>query len=333
MMNKSKKNYFIRLTISSVILYLVLRSIDVTDIKLTLRSVDIRLLAFAVLLYFPGQLISAFRWRYILNTLRRYTPFLTVLLHNTRGQISALLLPGQISGDIVRAISISHGESGKSIYFLSIVIDKLSFFIAVASFFTLGKIAKGPIADFKGIYWVTIVLILICVMLLLIFCGYRNREYITKILLILKRLPVFKDSMKGINNWPTIPRISPKTIIIILVLAYGFQFINALGSYILARSMQIQIDLIDWAAINAFVALIQILPITIAGLGVREGLLAAILTLYGIPISQSVSVSLLGFFIVSLLIAMTWIMMELIQLFTSKGINVNSVTTNYPNKK
>src|SRR5207247_1873449 len=108
-------------------------------------------------------------------------------------------------------------------------------------------------------------------------------------------LPSARQSMMCLAEWLSLPRLSLRTILVVLALGFGLQLSYTAGSYTLAKSMGITISPVDWAAINAIVALVQILPLTIGGLGVREGLFAKILALYQIPVAQSTAVSLTGF--------------------------------------
>jgi hypothetical protein len=76
--------------------------------------------------------------------------------------------------------------------------------------------------------------------------------------------------------------------------------------------MHIVIDPIEWAAINAIVAFVQIFPITIGGLGVREGVFGAMLSLYAVPLTQSIAFSLISFMLVMVLATLCWLALNMI---------------------
>jgi len=79
------------------------------------------------------------------------------------------------------------------------------------------------------------------------------------------------------------------------------------GAYFVALSMHIEINPVDWVAINAIVSFVQIFPLTVGGLGVREGAFGAILSLYGVPFSQAIVCSLTGFALGALFTSLLWL--------------------------
>src|SRR5947207_1282980 len=80
--------WLLKLLLSLLLLGLVFRAIEPAVFWKTLRSVDMKLLFMAIVLYFPGQLLAAYRWYYLLNHLGRALPFWSVVRHNTLGQLS-----------------------------------------------------------------------------------------------------------------------------------------------------------------------------------------------------------------------------------------------------
>jgi uncharacterized membrane protein YbhN (UPF0104 family) len=87
----------------------------------------------------------------------------------------------------------------------------------------------------------------------------------------------------------------------------------ASGAYFVALSMHIHINPLDWIAINAIVSFVQIFPVTIGGLGVREGAFGVILSLYGVPFSQAILFSLTAFILATILTALLWLALDFIE--------------------
>lgn len=74
-----------------------------------------------------------------------------------------------------------------------------------------------------------------------------------------------------------------------------YQLLVTLVYYVGGRVLGIQVGFGDYVWIVALVTLSQILPITIAGLGVREGLFVFLLGQYGVSASTAVALSLIIF--------------------------------------
>jgi hypothetical protein len=98
-----------------------------------------------------------------------------------------------------------------------------------------------------------------------------------------------------------------KAIVNILVSALLLLSVYTAGGYFVALSMHIEIDPVDWIAINAIVSFVQIFPITLGGIGVREGAFGVILSLYGVSFRQAIIFSLTAFTMGAILTTLLWL--------------------------
>ncbi len=304
---KYRLPWLFKLSLSVLLLGLVLRSVEPALFWKTIRSADMLLVAVAVILFFPCQLLAAYRWYFLLKRLHRPQTFWSIVRYTILGQVSALFLPGRISGDVVRTIAIAHGQPEKALFTLSVIIDKAALLIAVSTFALIGVFGTRVISQFSTVYVAALGLVLVALVVLVFLCRFRSNHIPDWLDRLGTRLPF---GHRYILNAASTPRLSFHTIVMLLVLGFGLQLSYTIGSYVMARSMHIAINPIDWVAISAIVALVQILPVTIGGLGVREGVLAGILGLYRVPVTQAVAYSLIAFAIVSCLILLSWLIIE-----------------------
>jgi uncharacterized membrane protein YbhN (UPF0104 family) len=303
-------HWLLKLLLSILLLGLLLRLVEPASFWATIRAIDIRLLVVGMILFFPGQLLAAYRWYFVLKRLQQPQPFWSVVRYTMLGQLAALFLPGRISGDVARTIAIAHRQRDKATYALSVMIDKTALLIAMATFALLGGIGSRPVSRFGAVHVAALILALVALLMLLVLCRYRSGPVLHWLNRCDNRVCFLHRYALGLARWLTLPRLSLHTIFIILGLGFGLQCSYTIGSYIMARSMHIMIDPIDWATINAIVALGQILPLTVSGLGIREGLFAQILALYQVPVSQSTAFSLAGFVVVTCLVVLSWVILE-----------------------
>jgi uncharacterized protein (TIRG00374 family) len=310
---QSPKRWFrwlLKLMFSILLVGWLLRSVEPACFWEMIRSIDILLLVMAIGLFFPGQLLAAYRWHFLLKRLEQPQPFWSVVRYTMLGQLAALFLPGRISGDVVRTVAIAHHQHEKATYALSVVIDKTALLIAMATFAILGGIGSRPVSHLVAVQEGALILALVALLTLVFLCRYRGNHILSGFRYHQNRFSFMHRYTPRFARWLSLPRVSLHTMLIILVLGFVLQLSYNIGSYIMARSMHITIDPIDWAAINAIVALGQILPLTISGLGIREGLFAQILALYQIPVSQSMAFSLAGFTIMTLVVLLSWFILE-----------------------
>lgn len=310
-MRSTSLKFAAKLTLTVLLLGFVLRSVDPAVFWETFHAIDVGLLSLAILMFYPIQLLAAYRWYFLLRQLAPPLPFWLVVRHNMLGQFSSLLLPGQISGDVVRTIAIASGQSGKATFALSVMLDKAALLAAMAVFALLGTLGSSVLSQFPAAYLLALGLLMIALSAILLLPRYRGDHLSRWLISLGNRLPAqVQTPLLRIAGHMDVPQISFHSTLMILLLAFGLQLAYTAGSFVTAQAMHITISLVDWAAINAVVSIVRVLPLTIGGLGVREGLFAGLLALYSIPVAQAIAFSLTSFVIVAVLTSLGWFVLD-----------------------
>lgn len=108
---------------------------------------------------------------------------------------------------------------------------------------------------------------------------------------------------------------SSGSIIFIFALSIISQLLGVLVYYLLAKSLNIGISFLAMGWIRSVVVLITMIPISIAGLGLREGALIILLRSYGIRDEDALAFSLLIFSVTVLLVGLIGGLVEARELF------------------
>ena len=168
----------IRILLTGLIIGIVINYADPVGIWEAIQEVNLKIIIIPVLLYFPAQALAAFRWHYSLKDLNQEIPVTSLMRHNARGQLSTLFLPGQISGDITRTISIAYKQDEKIRLIFSVLIDKFAYFLVLALFALSGILSTGPISDFVYIYLLIFILFLFGAFIFSVLSLYRNSKLV-----------------------------------------------------------------------------------------------------------------------------------------------------------
>jgi hypothetical protein len=91
---------------------------------------------------------------------------------------------------------------------------------------------------------------------------------------------------------------APGAIAVAVAQGVAFQALVTLSNYCAARSVGVEVPPPALAWIVSAVSLVHLLPISLAGLGLREGAYALLLQQYGVPFSLGLSLSLAVFGII-----------------------------------
>ncbi|MGC8505046.1 MAG: lysylphosphatidylglycerol synthase transmembrane domain-containing protein [Acidithiobacillus sp.] len=258
----------------------------------------------ASLAYACNLSISALRWQVILHALERHAPLPWLLRLNWVGAYFNQVLPGAVSGDVLRAWYTRHQTGATTIALGAVFGDRfigLGALMAIAATaFLLGGQKVGLLPQMG---W-TIALLL---------CAYA-----AVVILILSPALQFLGTKAG--RWGGKLhdiRLSMAALLrhrrdfaLAAIISLAVQGISILTFWLLARSLGEHPDAaaiwLVWPVISLFLAL----PISFAGWGLREGLMVFYLSHLGMSTDQALALSLLlGFTILltSLPGALLWL--------------------------
>lgn len=313
-MTNKKLSFLAKLAFSTLVLALIARSVDMAEFWASLGQARGELVVLAVCMFFPAQIFGAYRWYQILQALDLRSNFGSVVRYTFIGQFSALFLPGQVSGDVVRALTFAHQHRQHERVFLSVLLDKSSFLATLGFFALAGTLVAPDLQGIPGLLLASGTIFGVALAGFLALSFYRNRRL----------LDFLSHRVEGSSRKPgpiefvlrraavalSLPRLQLADALRILFLASGLQVLNTIGSLVMAHALAINVGVLDWVAIVAVVAIIQIFPLSVGGLGVREGAFVLLLALYGVDPARATAFSLLTFVLVAFLVTLGWLVAE-----------------------
>ena len=306
-LQNKRLGFWLKLALSLVLLAAVFRAVDWGIFFHSIVTMSLAWFALSVAAFFPAQLLAAYRWFFVLRQAGQKVAFGAVLRHNILGQLAALFLPGQVSGDIVRTIAIANGRQDKAVFILATIIDKILLLLAIALFGLLGALFSFRLNDMH-------LFMSICSAIFLLGCGALYFFVNAGTLLRKSWLYTHRSRMSRITTRFGLATgeqggetLRARALAQAFGLALLLQAVNSIGGYCMVKAMALPIGAMDWFAINALVAFVQVLPISIGGLGVRESVLSSLFLLYGVAVGAATAFSLVNFFCSSLLVALSWL--------------------------
>src|SRR5947209_3158237 len=293
-----------RILVSLALLYLALRGINFTAIEMRLSQINLGWIALAVLITIAQIFVGALRWREISSLCHAPLTDLQAFRYNMIGAFFNQTLPSSIGGDAVRLWLVNRTGAGWRAATYSILTDRAIGLIALALIVVASlPWSYGMIADSKG----RLALVLVDFAALLGGLGF----------LLLGRLP-----------WPWLKHWWPtKHIHACSVIANKVIFDRQSGPKIAILSLSIHVlaVVIAWCAVRSISApanfeqvfmlippimLITMMPISIAGWGVREATMMVAFGYAGLAQTDGTVVSILFgavYFVVGGIGGLVWI--------------------------
>ena len=286
--------FLLKLLFSAAVLafFFLLTKTSLKDIGLKLRGVSWGWLALAFSLQGPGLLISAHRWRILARAQGDDVPLLFLVKSYLVGMFFNNFLPTRFGGDVVRIWDGS--KYSKSLVKSSavVLVDRATGIIVLFLFALVAALFRLDMARQIPVIWAALVFGLIGLAGVAFFFLPVFGRWLRK---IPERgfLKPFKQKVLGFRTTIIFYKNKRKEFSRATAWAVLLQMNVILFYFLIGRALHLTIPLLDYFIFIPLVLLIQIIPITINGLGLREGAYIEIFRFYGIPAASALSFSII----------------------------------------
>lgn len=303
---------FFKLLISVTLLSLVFRYVNFKDVSNLIFAYSPQVLVEVVILQFLALAVATLKWQVFLQEYSFKKLFRFTLV----GQFYSLILPGQLLAEMAKAYRFSKGEEGRERLVASVAMDKITGIAGLLLVAVLGMVCTKT--ELLGNWKIAIIATLVAVLALIFSFRFEPVRLLT-----VKYLPFHKTLAPFMDAYH---EYAKDTALIFYTVFLGalFQLLAVLITMILAHSLGIHISLFDWFWIFSLVSVAVFIPITIGGLGVREGIFVGLLGFFTIPPAEAVMLSF-SIFILQVLAGTVGGVLEAWYLFDSRdkiGISI-----------
>jgi uncharacterized protein (TIRG00374 family) len=243
-------------------------------------------LAFTVV----GIVLSAVRWQRVLAAMELPARLRTLLATYLASQFVSNFLPSTIGGDALRVtrLSATTGEAPAS--FASVVLDRMSGWLILPLLCLIGLAINPSLAHLGRASRAAVSISLVTLVSL-------------AAVLALAASPRLGGRLTGHANWLRFVgavhlglerfRQRPAAALSVLATSMGYQLSLVIAVMLGARALGIHVGPTALLAFVPAVAIVQVVPLTIGGLGVREGAFALFLTPLGVASGRAIALGLL----------------------------------------
>lgn len=249
------------------------------------------LLAAAILTTFVGVVLSAWRWQRVLAVFDVDVPLRTLVSHYLAGQFVGNVLPSTIGGDVLRVARCSATIGSSTRSFGSVVLERLTGFVALPLLVFTGFALRPSLVDAEHA-WIALLIagVTLGMLTVILFLAGHPR--------LAGRFAEHSNWMRfigavhlGVDNL----RRHRKLSISVLTTAIVYQTSVVLSVALIFRTLDLPIPVAGAFAFVPAVAMMQVLPVSFNGLGVREGMLVVFLSSFGVSNGQAIAAGLLWF--------------------------------------
>jgi len=287
----------LRLAISLGLIALVLYLFrdQLPTVALTLRSANLWFVALGVLLFWLAMTINSVKWWVLLRPSAVEVPFLELLNFTFVGFFFNNFLPANIGGDVMRGYGLARYTERGGVAAASVVLDRI---IGLAAYMSVAVVAAfvtvfvTGLTELRVLAYLAAFVSLGLVALAAVLLSRRVRSLVSKLFTIsfLRPLaPIWTSLSQAFEAYRTHART--------LILAYGVGLCGiastVMVNYVLSLALGGGIPLLYIFLFTPLIALVLIIPISIGGLGLSQGVYPAFYSLVGVPVSFAFSLSVL----------------------------------------
>jgi len=286
---KKSKRIFLFIRIGVVVcvviweIFWVSREVGWGNLAKTLLSINLGVFVVVLGIFIIGQILIGLRWWLLLRSQSIFIGFWAAVRLYFLGWFYNNFMPGSVGGDLLRAWYVTRHTDKKFEAVLSVFVDRvigLTSTLVIAAFFYLLFIREqGKAIPFESrigflklvLFWAIIVIAaFFCVLLL----HKRGRSLPAKAWAYI-RVPTVRMIIKFKDAFVIYCR-KPLTILAVFGLTVFLQLLTITGFWFLGRNMGIQAGIKYYYVFFTLAWVLGAVPVSIAGAGVVEGLLASL---------------------------------------------------------
>lgn len=288
----------LKICVSVAILVFLFRKIDPEVFWNTVISVSPKAIVAVAFLIFCNQCLCAFRW---LTLLKKDigVSYLRLLSIYFIGMYFNNFLPTMVGGDIVKGYLLYKNTSRGDVSFASIFMDRYSGFTALMSITAVAFIPGYALIKGTNMPLFVIALLLGFVCISLVLWVGPLHSWAMRILAkvhfygINKKIDTFYNVLMSYrNHWPMLAKVFGYSIIV--------QGANVLGYYFLGTQLGMNVSIGYYFLFIPLTTTISMLPLSLSGIGIREGAFVFLFTAVGATSEQAMTLSLMWFVVTAI---------------------------------
>lgn len=288
----------VKICISGAILWALFKNIDLALFWNTVISVSPLAIVAVAFILIANQSLSAFRWSIVLRK-DMDVSYLRLLSIYFIGMFFNNFLPTMVGGDLVKGYFLYRSSGRGDVSFASIFMDRYSGFTALMVITAIALIPGYALIAGTGLSAAFGLLLggFFCASLLIWVGGLHNWA-----MRILARIQFYGINKKIDTFYNVLMSYKGRSDILvkIFICSLVVQSAVTLNYWFLGRQLGIDIGIGYFFLFVPLTTVISMLPISLAGLGIREGAFIYLFTKAGVSKEQAITLSLMYFAIMAI---------------------------------
>jgi len=287
--NKSLYINLAKISITVILLVVVAATVDLRQVWRVVSQASWQHLALAWVLYQAGILVRSYRWQELLRANDAEISFLVLVKLYYVGTFFNSFLPTGFGGDVIKMYELSRGGADGEVAVSTVLADRV---VGLAALFAMALLVIPFSLDLAPASVILVLVGIIIVFVLAISLLYSKRL----ISLLTSRIGLLRRVMQkpGIAAfYASLDRYTWRAIRKALAASLLFNISIIAVYYMLGLAVGVHISILYYFIFIPIISSVMVLPISVSGLGVREGGYVLLFGQAGVGQPLAVAMSLL----------------------------------------
>jgi uncharacterized protein (TIRG00374 family) len=291
----------IKVVLSVGLLTYLLRSVDLSDVLSHVVEGQHSLFAVAVLIYATVVILSTVRWKILLDALGATTTFRKLCQSYMVATFFNNFLPSNVGGDVVRVRDAARAAGSHTASLTVAVLDRVIGFVALYFIASTAFLIGGPMV--RELAGARVILLGLTVVFVALGAIFLRSGMVTALVdgFGLRRFPWAYEKFEAVQAAVNSYRARKTAVLEAFGLSLLLQFLGVSYFYMVARALRIPLDFEACLLMVPLCTLIQAIPISFNGWGLREGVYVVYFNQVGLPRESALAFSIVAAGLVVLL--------------------------------
>ncbi len=293
--------FVVKAAFSVGLLAYLLQRVDLAEVFRHFRDGEHRLFAVAITIYVVVVVLSTWRWKILLDALGGTSRFGALTQSYLVSAFFANFLPSNVGGDVVRVQEAARAAGSHTASLTVAAVDRIVGFVALYFIAGPAYLLGGPIV--QGLTGARVILLALTVLFLVMGALFLQPGRMTSILegAGARRFPWLSEKFALAQGAVNAYRANQGAIVGAFLLSLVLQFLGVSYFFMVARALRIPLDLGTSLLMVPLCTLIQAIPISFNGWGLREGVYVLYFKQVGLSSESALAFSIVAATLVVLL--------------------------------
>jgi uncharacterized protein (TIRG00374 family) len=292
---KNLLSFIVKALVSIALIWYLLSITEFSAVIASLTSASPLWLVFAFITLIIGKIITSYRWQVLLKAQDINIPLRFLIGSVFVGQFFNSFLPTTIGGDAMRAYDTAtlSKDSTKSV--VSVFADRIIGVFALVVLAVLALVVGFASGQDVSFYVIPVLLVFsLCLIgVLLIFNArlYKIMDRLMRLVRLEKVAVKLGEAYDSFNLLRNVPRV----LLIAFICSLLLQINVILFYYFIGVSLNLGVSILYFTIIVPVALVVLLVPFSINGIGIREGIFVYLLTGLGVENKDAIALSWISF--------------------------------------